>query len=175
MEEHKRLFLEKAMELGFSIVLRPREFKHIDKPPYTEDIDPGLSVVVNSAENEAKVREWLDTEKGSQEAARYCLVCGLIPFTPENVALVDGRDSWHIGADQIPKETHQKFIDYALADKDECTLDDDHEMEHLALLSTELDGIHIENGRVVNVKVGQTRRIKVYQTYYTPRIDKDLF
>lgn len=153
MERHKELFLRKAKEIGFSI--------------------PGIGIV-DSPDNEDKAKEWLETKEGSQEAARYCLVCGHIPFTPENVGLV-GDGSWYIGGEQIPEEMHQKLIDYALEEKKNWVMDDDYEMEHLALLSTELDGIHIESGRVIDVKVGQTRRIRVYQTYYTPTIDRDLF
>lgn len=179
MEEHKRLFLEKAKEIGFSIVIKPKDWKKIDKPPYTGD--PGLTVVIKpesefySEDNEAKVVEWLETEKGSSEAARYCLVCGHIPFTKENVALVVSKDTWYISGGRIPREMHKRFIDIAEESKDFWTLDDDLEEEHLELLEQTLDGVHIEAGRLKDVKVAQRRKVKVYQTYYTPTIDKKLF
>ena len=175
MEEHKRLFMEKAKEIGFLIVLRSGTWKNIDEPPYHETIDAGLSVVVDSPENETMVLEWLETEAGSSEAARYCLVCGHIPFTKGNVALVT-KDTWYIGGDQIPKEMHKRFIDIALEKRAEWTLDDDLEEEHLETLEQTLDGIHIENGRLMDVKVAQLVKAKLYQTYYTPEnLDGEVF
>lgn len=175
MEEHKRLFMEKAKEIGFLIVLKSGTYKRLDKPPYLETIDPGLSVVIDSPENEATVVEWLETKQGSAEAARYCLVCGHIPVTKENVALTDGGGTWYLGADQIPKEMHKRFIDAALESKDDWTLDDDLEQEHLKLNERTLDGVHIEDGRLKDVKVAELREVRVYQTYCTPTFDKELF
>ncbi|GAH19215.1 unnamed protein product [marine sediment metagenome] len=153
MKEHQRLFLEKAKEIGFSFA----------------------SIIVNSPKNEAKAIEWLETEEGSIEAARYCLVCGHIPFTKENVALVNGGGSWYIGGDRIPKETHQRFIDIALKSRKNWTLDDCLEEEILEVLEQTLDGIHVKDGRLVDVKVALLSKARLYQTYYTPDMDKELF
>ena len=159
MEEYKRLFLEKAKEHRFSI--------------------PGLRIIVSSPENEAKVIEWLSTEKGSSEAARYCLVNGLIPFTKENVALVTKtRDStwgFFIRRQRIPAEMRQRLLDMALkTDRDKWELDEEDQHEH-ELISTKLEGIHIANGRVTLVSVEEKLKVILRRTLYTPLIDEPVF
>jgi hypothetical protein len=180
IEEHKRIFLEKVKEIGFSVIVRPRVTKQIDKPPYFEVIEEGLSVVLKpesefyTPDGERQLLEWLETPEGSREAARYNLVNGNIPFTKENVALVD-EEAWYISAEHMPKEMHQKFIDIALKSEGFWVLDDEHEDEHLETLSTELEGIHIEKGRVKDIKFAQLRKIKVWQSYYTPELKEDRY
>jgi len=156
MEHYMELFLEKAKEIAFYI--------------------PEIEARVETPEAETKLREWLKTERGSQEAARYCLSNGLIPFTPENIAFT-GSMSFSLSAGQIPKELHQRFIDIGNAtERSDWTMDDDTELEEVKLVSIGLDSVYIENGRLDSVKLEFIRVVRVAQTYWTSHdLDKALF
>jgi len=156
MEHYMELFIEKAKETAFYI--------------------PDIKARVETPEAETKLREWLKTERGSQEAARYCLTNGLIPFTPENIAFT-GSMSFSLGADRIPKELHQRLIDIGKAtDRKDWTMDDDIEQEEEKLVSIGLDSVYIENGRLDSVKLEFIRVVRVAQTYWTKHdLDEGLF
>lgn len=124
---------------------------------------------------------------------RYLLVNGLIDITDQHLILM-GNDDFYLGADHIPKDyrpratpkgdspvylesvdIHERLIRVANeVDRGDWSLDDDYEMDHKKLLSTVIEGIHIQNGRVNSVKIGETRIVEVYQTYDVP-IDIPLF
>ena len=114
---------------------------------------------------------------------RYLLSNGHINVTEDNLALM-GDIEFHLGADNIDEEmhlasgivkVHEKLIKAGEAvDQKEWSLDNDYEMEHKELLSTALEDVRIKSGRVVSVRLGLTRIIKVYQTYDIP-VDEALF
>ena len=116
---------------------------------------------------------------------RYLVVNGLIDITDQHLILM-GNTDFYLGADHIPKDyrrradlesvnIHERLIKVANeVDRREWSLDDDYETEHKKLLNTEIEGVHIQNGRVNSVKIGETRLVEVYQTYDVP-IDVPLF
>lgn len=111
---------------------------------------------------------------GKQEAARYCLVNGLIPFTPENVALTGARD-WYIRAEHIPEELQEKFLAMAKAEKGAWTRVDEYSTNVTKVLSTKLEGIHIDDGRLQDIKVQVNSLAEISEGYYTPEMDKEIF
>ncbi|MCK4265953.1 MAG: hypothetical protein KAX31_01650, partial [Thermoplasmata archaeon] len=121
---------------------------------------------------------------------RYLLSNGHIEINDKHIELM-GNTDFYLDADHIPKEyrrlvdgslelredvdVHEKLIKAANeVERGDWTLDDDFEMEHKKLLSTKIEGVHIQNGRVNMVKIGETRIVEVYQTYDVP-INTPLF
>ena len=144
MEEHKEIFLEKAKEIGFYV--------------------PEIGTKVDNPDAEAKAREWLDTKGGGQEAARYCIVCGHIPFTPENVALVGDEDFYFSGA--IPDGLKEKILKLAEGvDRTDWNYESEDELEHLRLIETDIDGIWIQNGAVKEARITEKRVVRVLTRY----------
>ena len=116
----------------------------------------------------------IDTEEGRQGAARYCLVNGLIPFTPENVALT-GAGDWYISAEHIPEELQKKFLTMAKKVEGEWMRVDEYSTDVTRVLSTKFEGIQIENGRLYSVKVKVNSLAELCEGYYTPELDKEIF
>ncbi len=104
------------------------------------------------------------TKEGRQDAARYCLVCGLIPFTAENVALV-GVMTFYM--DGLPEGLRKEVRDLALkVVRSDWQYYEEQELDHLKLLETEVQGAYIRNGLISEVKVVERRIVKVETTYY---------
>lgn len=113
---------------------------------------------------------------------RYLLVNGLIEINNNHLILM-GNTDFYLGADRIPKwyrrlteggfdlreDVHERLLKAANeTDRMYWSLDDDFEMEHKKLLGTTIEGIHLQNGKVNSIKIGETRIVEVYQTYDVP-------
>ena len=120
-----------------------------------------LSIGVETFMGEEILRDWLNTERGDQEARRYCLVNGLIPYSEE---LVRGLD-FYLNAKHLPwkmvKDILEKSKDLDL----DGALDEEHEVNQLKVWPSKLDGVWMEDGRVVGVKTIVKMRIEVERTF----------
>lgn len=104
------------------------------------------------------------TKAGKQEAARYCLVCGLIPFTAENVALVGDREFY---MDGLPEALRKEVKDLALkVARSDWQYYEEEELDHLKLLKREVQGVYIRNSQISEVKIVERRIVKVETTFY---------
>ena len=124
----------------------------------------------------AASREHGFTPSSARGIICYLLVNGLIDITDQHLILM-GNTGFYLGADHIPKDyrrradlegvdIHEKLIKAANeVERGYWSLDDDYEMEHKKLISTVIEGVHLKNGRVNSIKIGETRIVEVYQTY----------
>lgn len=110
------------------------------------------------------------TEEGQQEAARYLLVCGFIPFTKENVKLT-GNIQFYISAENLPDFLRRTILRRTQEQPNDWTFDEEVELEVTAVGTPWIEGVWIRNGVVIDAKVVRRRDVKVQTTYHSQKIN----
>jgi len=118
----------------------------------------------------------LTSPEGQQEAVRYLLVCGHIPFTVENLKFV--KKEFHIFAEQLPDTLKRQVLELAmekqsLDEESEWMYVEEEPIEELRVLSNKLNCVRIKDGKVVEAGIDQVREVKV-STRYDVRVDKEI-
>lgn len=100
------------------------------------------------------------TAEGQREAMRYLLVNGFIPATPENLKTV-GDKELYIEAGLLPKDMVKKVYDDTVSKEDKWEFEEEYEDEELKVISTNIEGIWIKDGKPTGAKMQRKREIRV--------------
>lgn len=102
-----------------------------------------------------------------QEAARYCLVNGLIPANQKHLAMV-GPKEFSINVKYIPAKDIPSILEKALKNLDEWDIDDEAELEQHEVFSTTVERVWIKQGIYSRASLNQTRKVTVSSNYTCP-------
>lgn len=184
MKEHIELFINAAKEFKFgALVVKPADYllklvelkmkqgeqrlteDELRKMKEVLDGQMGNTITITTEKfmGEEILRDWLDTEKGDNEARRYCLVNGLIPYNAENIK---GLPDFYIDAEHLPEDIQAKLLKIAEAGRGEFV--DEVETGERKIVKTELEGAWICDGEVKDFKARKERRIEVTTFYNYP-------
>jgi len=119
-----------------------------------------LDLYLQKAEEHKFKPEDVGTVEGQREAMRYLLVNGLIPATPENLKTV-GDKEFYMEASLLPKETVKKIYDDTMSKEDKWEFDEEYEDEELRVISTDIEGIWIKDGKPTGAKIQRKREVRV--------------
>jgi len=108
--------------------------------------------------------EDVGTAEGQREAMRYLLVNGFIPATPENLKTV-GDKEFYMEASLLPKDMVKDTYDDAVSKEDKWEFDEEYEDEELKVISTDIEGIWVKDGKPTGAKIRRKREIRV-TTFY---------
>lgn len=112
-----------------------------------------------------------DNPETQKSIARYLMVNGWIPFTPENIALT-GDLSWHISVAHLPKELRASIGLIIAADRESWEYQDEQRLDSPIAVyeAIEMKGVWLRAGKIVTALFTQvTKRVNT-ETEYTAEL-----